>query len=292
MTVKPQATWLSWLMFIFVFCYSLVRYVYFYPRGPEKSDQALLYFSILVTLWSERKAVSASLMGSGMGYALSGSAMIFAGCFVYAAGRLYQAMIFEVLALFFIPAGLVLALAPREHLRSARFIALAGAVVVIMGWVTPHLLSSRLAASIASISAKVLSATVFPVIADGVLLHFGPYSAEVTEACSGMNSIFSLTALSVIYLRVGAPRTLWHIALLIAVVIPVAIITNLGRVILLLLATWYIGEGFAQGQFHQIAGIVMFLLAIALLSGIDHLLFLTCSRVKPQNRAIHANEQV
>ncbi|NTW88939.1 MAG: exosortase/archaeosortase family protein [Desulfobulbaceae bacterium] len=292
MTVMSRASWFPWLMFIIAFGYSAGRFIILYPSVPGKNDEVLLYVSVLVALWSERKAVSASLLGMDIGSVFFGSALVCSGCFVYAIGRLVQSMTMEVFALFLIPAGLVATLAPSDHLRSGRFIVLAGVVVVIIGWVAPNLLSSELAVAIASVSATVLSATVFPVAANGVLLYFGPYTAEVTPACSGMNSIFALTALSVLYLRIGAQRSLWHIALLIACVIPVAVLTNLGRVILLILATWYVGDDFAQGFFHQAAGIVAFVLAIVLLSVIDSFFFFAYSCIKPPNCAIHADKQV
>jgi len=272
MTIKPQASWFPWVLFSLLFFYSVARYLLLYPPFPGKSDQALLYAGIAFALWSERKAVAASLLGKETGSLLFGSALLCTGCMLYGIGRLYQSATVDVWSLFLMAAGLVAALAPRDRLRSSHFIAFAGTVVVLIGWAAPNILSSELAVAIASVSAMVLSATILPVVANGVILSFGPYNAEITEACSGMNSIFSLTALFVIYLRAGSQRTPWHIALLVASIIPVAVLTNLGRVISLVLATWYVGDGFAQGLFHEIAGIISFVVALLLLSLIDWLL--------------------
>lgn len=277
MTIKPQASWFPWLVFCLLYVNSSVRYLLFYPEFPGKNDQALLYVGVLFALWSERRAIAASLRGIDAGSHFFGTALVFTGCLVYGVGRLYQSATMDVWSLFLVPAGLVAALAPADYVRSARFIAFAGTVVVMIGWVAPNILSSELAVTIASLGAMALNATLLPVVANGVILYFGPYSAEVTEACSGMNSIFSLTALFVIYLRAGAARTLWHSAFLVACVIPVAVLTNLGRVILLVLATWYAGDRFAQGLFHDVAGIVAFLLALFLLSIVDRLLFMLSS---------------
>ncbi len=274
MTFKPQASWFPWVLFSLLFSYSVARYMILYPPFPGKSDQALLYAGIVFALWSERKAITASLLGMETGSLFWGSAFFCTGCLLYAIGRFYLSATVDVWSLFLLAAGLVAALAPQNYMRSAHFIAFAGTVVVVIGWAAPNILSSELAVAIASVSARVLSATTLPVVANGVILFFGPYSAEVTEACSGMNSIFSLTALFVIYLRAGTRRAPWHIALLVASLIPVAVVTNLGRVISLVLATWYVGDGFAQGLFHEVAGIISFIVALLLLSVIDWLLTL------------------
>jgi len=274
MTFKPQASWFPWVLFSLLFSYSVARYMILYPPFPGKSDQALLYAGIVFALWSERKSVAASLLGRETGSLVFGSAFLCSGCLLYAIGRFYLSATVDVWSLFLMAAGLVAALAPQNYMRSAHFIAFAGTVVVVIGWAAPNILSSELAIAIASISAMVLNATTLPVVASGVILFFGPYSAEVTEACSGMNSIFSLTALFVIYLRTGSRRAPWHIALLVASLIPVAVVTNLGRVISLVLATWYVGDSFAQGLFHEVAGIISFIVALLLLSVIDWLLTL------------------
>ena len=133
-----------------------------------------------------------------------------------------------------------------------------------------------------------LSATIFPVVANGVTLYFGQYSATVTKDCSGMNSIFSLTALSILYLREGVNRKPWHIAVMVVSIIPVAVLTNFMRVMLVVLATWYVGDWFAQSIFHETIGVVAFILALLLLTLIDRGLLFASSLVKPEKGSAHA----
>ena len=236
MNVRPHASWFPWLLFVLITLHSAARYTIFNPSFGE-TDDSLLFVIIALVLWIERSSIIASLRGEGTGDLLAGSAFLGAGWMLYIIGRLYPVMILEIWGLFFMAAGLVATLSPRHYRKSAFFMVVAGTVIVLIGWIAPDLFSSQLALAIASVSAKIISATLFPVIADGVILYFGPYSAEVTRACSGMNSIFSLTALSVLYLRQGVKRASWHIAVLVACVLPVAVLTNLFRVIVLVLAT-------------------------------------------------------
>ena len=292
MSMRPHASWFPWLLFAVITLHSAARYTIFNPSFGN-SDDSLLFIIIALVLWIERSSIMASLRGEGTGDLLTGSVFLVAGWLLYITGRLYPVMILEIWGLFFLAAGLVSTLSPRQYRKSAFFMVVAGTVIVVIGWIAPDLFSSQLALAIASTSAKIVSATFFPVIADGVILYFGPYSAEVTKACSGMNSIFSLTALSVLYLRQGVNRKLWHIAVLVACVLPVAVLTNLFRVIVLVLATNYIGDGFAQGIFHNATGIFVFIVALAILALIDYLLLHACMPgIKQIEKTAHADNQV
>ncbi|ACF42893.1 exosortase/archaeosortase family protein [Pelodictyon phaeoclathratiforme] len=291
MNIRPHASWFPWLLFALMAFHSAARYTLFNPSFGN-SDEPLLYVILVVVLWIERSSITVSLLGQGRGNLLSGLALLGFGWVLYTAGRLYPAMILEIWGLFVIAAGLLGTLAPEQYRRSAFFIALSGTIIVLIGWIAPQLLSSNLALAIATVSAKMISATLFPVVANGVILYFGPYSAEVTKACSGMNSIFSLTALSVLYLRESAQRKPWHILVLVACVLPVAILTNLFRVISLVLATQYIGENFAQGLFHDMTGIFVFIVALLILALIDRFLFQASKGYKQTGNKAHADNQV
>ncbi len=272
MSLRPHATWFPWLMFLGLFLHSALDYTLFNPYFGN-SDEPLLIAIIAVILWVERRSILASMRGEGLGSPFIGIWLFAVGSVLFSFGRLAPLMILQVWGLFILAAGLVAALAPREYLRSALFVAFSGTVVVVLGRLGPGLLSSELAVAIAAASATVITATLWPVVANGVTLYFGPYSATVTLACSGLNSIFSLMALSLLYLREGVKRNPWHIALLVVCVIPVAVMTNFLRVILLTVATWYIGDWFSQSLFHEASGVVAFVLALLLLSVIDRLSF-------------------
>lgn len=285
MSLRPHATWFPWLLFAAVTLHSAERYILLLTLG---NDLLLLFPTLLAVLWMERSSIVGAFRSSALGHPLLGSVFFVSGCFFLLTGGLTPSLVVEVLGLFFIAAGLVAAFATNAYLRSAYFIAVAGIVIVTFGSIAPSLLSSELAVALAAFSAKVLSATILPVVANGVTLYFGQYVATVTKECSGMNSIFSLTALSVLYLRKGVNRKPLHIFLMVACVIPVAVLTNLMRVMLLVLATWYVGDWFAESIFHETVGVVAFILALLLLTLIDRLLLFAHSLVKSKAGSSHA----
>ena len=285
MNLKPQASWFPWLLFVAVMLHSAVKYTLSSTIG---NDLLLLYPTLLAVLWMERKSILETFRSSALGHPVLGFLLFIVGSFFFVAGGVVPSLVAEVLGLFFIAAGFVASFASSNYLRSALFIAFAGIVIVILGSIGPSLLSSELAVTLAGLSAKVLSATILPVVANGVTLYFGQYSATVTKDCSGMNSIFSLTALSILYLREGFNRKPWHIALMVVSIFPVAVITNFMRVMMVVLATWYVGDWFAQSIFHETVGVVAFMLALLILTLIDKLLLFISSLVKPKKGSAHA----
>jgi exosortase len=125
---------------------------------------------------------------------------------------------------------------------------------------------------LSQVSIAFLSLLGYPIGGEGVMIYIGQYELLVAAACSGLNSIISLTAISLfyIYLRHNAQ---WKYALLLVLfILPVALLANFFRVIILILLTYHAGEAAAQGFLHNFAGIFMFAVALAIIFGLDELI--------------------
>jgi exosortase len=111
----------------------------------------------------------------------------------------------------------------------------------------------------------------YPVASSGVTIQIGQYQLLVAAACAGLNSIVTLTALCVfyVYLRHRSNPVAFLVIALAA--IPVAIISNFVRVIVLVLITYYLGDAAAQGFLHDFAGLLMFAVALLTIFGVDKL---------------------
>lgn len=106
----------------------------------------------------------------------------------------------------------------------------------------------------------------------GVIIQIDGYRLLVATACSGVNSLIGICAISTfyVYLRHGSePR---YAALLTACLLPIAILANLLRIILLVLMTHYFGEEVAQGILHELTGVGIFLISLGMLIGLDEIL--------------------
>ncbi|TAK85120.1 MAG: exosortase B [Aquabacterium sp.] len=112
----------------------------------------------------------------------------------------------------------------------------------------------------------------YPIGRSGVTLSIGPYRLLVADACAGLNSIFALEAIGVFYMSVVQHTNKMRNILLATLIIPISFVSNVTRVIVLVLVTYYFGDEAGQGFIHNFAGILLFMVATALTIGTDSLL--------------------
>lgn len=99
---------------------------------------------------------------------------------------------------------------------------------------------------------------------DGNIIQFPETVLEVADACSGLRSLMSLLALSVAYaffMLNGVVKRFF----LVLLAVPIAIVTNMVRVIGTGFLAQYYGAAAAEGFFHEFAGLAVFAMAMVLL---------------------------
>ena len=69
----------------------------------------------------------------------------------------------------------------------------------------------------------------------------GPYQLLVEDACSGMNSLIGLIAITLFYIYLLRNASWRYSAFLVALIIPIAIMANVLRIITLILLTYFFG---------------------------------------------------
>lgn len=112
----------------------------------------------------------------------------------------------------------------------------------------------------------------YPVARVGVTIYVEQYQLLVEDACAGLNSLISLTAIGLFYVYVMRNSNWRYSLLLLALVIPIAILANCIRVAALVLITYYFGDAAAQGFLHNFAGMVTFTSALLFIFLVDALL--------------------
>jgi len=138
-------------------------------------------------------------------------------------------------------------------------------------WITPVVLQLRL--FVTEVAVAVLHAFDFAVAREGnVLLLPGGESLFVADACSGITSIVTLTPLAVLLAYFTEKRLSRRLAL-VAAVLPIALVGNLLRVILTVLAAREIGVAAAtESLLHDSAGLTTYVLGCLALLGVGALL--------------------
>lgn len=112
----------------------------------------------------------------------------------------------------------------------------------------------------------------YPIGGEGVRIFIGQYELLVAAACAGVNSIISLSAVSLFYIFVRHQAEWRYAVLLVLFIVPIALLANFFRVLILILLTYHGGEAAAQGFLHNFAGIVMFAIAITTVFSLDSVL--------------------
>ena len=119
---------------------------------------------------------------------------------------------------------------------------------------------------------RILYAAGFPVAQNGVMIMIGSYQLLVKDACSGMNSIFALSAIGVFYAYAFRWQEKVRSVILLLSIIPITIAANFIRVITLVLIAYYGGPDLLEGTVHDLTGIGLFVVAEILLFLLDGIL--------------------
>ncbi len=106
-----------------------------------------------------------------------------------------------------------------------------------------------------------------PVLREGNIINIPAVPLEVAEACSGIRSLFSLVALSLIYGYLTEVRPSIRIMLTLASV-PVAVAANSLRIVGVGMLAQYWDPSKAEGFFHVFSGWLIFLVSIGALSAL------------------------
>lgn len=214
-------------------------------------------------------------------HVLPGAALLGGGLLLAVAGRSLEVPLLSMASQMPVLAGMLLVLRGTAGLRLAAFPLLFLAFMVPLPGMVVEAMTGQLKELLSAASVDLLHALGYPAARSGVVIVVGQYQLLMADACSGLHSLFSLAALGLLYVHLtvrrhdlkdgaktgGGPGGA-HAALLLAAILPVALAANLLRVVLLILATYHGGDALGR-QIHEAMGVLMFLVALALLFAVD-----------------------
>jgi exosortase B len=131
----------------------------------------------------------------------------------------------------------------------------------------------------------------YPIAQNGVMIMIGSYQLLVKDACSGMNSIFALSAICLFYVYVFRWNSKLRGLILLAMIVPITIIANFIRVAALVLIAYYGGVDLLDGALHDLTGIALFVVAIVLMflaDGVLGLFSLLLRKMRPSSVGLGA----
>jgi len=248
--------------------------VYFWAAGSiwlmeEHAHAPLVLAVVAALLWSMRADLSAGLASPQW---WPGSLVLVFGLGLYWIGRALSLSIFEMASQIPVLAGLLWVLGGIKALRRAWFALFYLIFTIPLPGVLVDSLTGPLKMWISAIVDNGLYALGYPIARQGVTLSVGAYQLLVADACSGLNSMFSLTAVGTLYMYQMRRGNVWHCVLMLLAIIPVAFLANVVRVAGLVLLTYHFGDEVGQGYLHGLAGLVLMLVSVGVLFAWDSIL--------------------
>lgn len=233
-----------------------------YAHGP------IILAVILWLIWDKREVL---LCAATQTSPIAGVGLLLFGLLLYVLGRSQGVPLLEVGALIPILSGVLLAMRGTPGLRAMWFMLLFIVYLIPLPGFVVYAVTLPLKQNISVIAEQILYAAGYPVALDGVIISIGQYQLLVSDACSGLNSMFSLTALGLLYLYKMRYKSWLHNGLILLSLLPIAFFANIVRVMILVLVTYHFGDATGQGFIHGFSGMMLFvfsLLAILVLDGV------------------------
>ncbi len=114
---------------------------------------------------------------------------------------------------------------------------------------------------VSKVSVSIAAILGVPLLREGNVIHLSDKTFQVVRACSGLRSIVSLLTLSAVFGYFTMKSNLLRLVLFVSAV-PVAILVNIVRVLMMILAYHYFRYDLTHGNVHTFLGMFIFVLAL------------------------------
>lgn len=243
------------------------KLVYDWGHDDNYSHGFLIVPIALYFVWERRRR----LLALERRPTLFGLVVFAGGIFVLLAGLLGSELFLSRISLLGVIAGMLLFLFGWAHLRVLIF-PLAFLLLMIP---LPAIIFNQIAFPLQLLASRAgefaITTADIPVLREGNVLVLANTTLEVAEACSGIRSLISLLTLGIVFGYFTDSRG-WVRTIIAVSTIPVAIISNGARVAGTGIAAHRWGPSVAQGFFHEFSGWVVFMVAFALMLGVQQVI--------------------
>jgi exosortase B len=198
--------------------------------------------------------------------------VLLVGLLLYIVGRSQSIDFFEIGSLIWVLAGSVLLLFGTKALRLIWFPLFFMLFMIPLPGLLVAAVTMPMKIAVSVCAEWILYGLGYPVARSGVILQVGQYQLLVADACAGLHTLLTLEALGLLYLNLFRHESLLRNVSLALLIIPIAFSSNVIRVMVLSLITYYFGDAAGQGYLHMFSGMVLFLTALLLVVGVDSLI--------------------
>jgi exosortase len=212
---------------------------------------------------SERMGTLSTWLALGLGLATS---------LVYVVGRVAGQYLLESYALYgFLLIGVYATLGPVS-LRTGGFPLAYLAFALPVPTFIYQALTTQLRRWLTELIVEGFQMFGFDIVKDGLTLMVDQYQISIEDACSGMNSLFSLSAIGLVYIYLRRPARHLYYGLMLAPILAFAVFSNFVRIAIVVLLTHYFGDAVAQSLLHEATGFITFGVALGGVAALDAVL--------------------
>ncbi|WP_280153983.1 exosortase B [Piscinibacter sp. XHJ-5] len=194
------------------------------------------------------------------------------GALLYVFGRSHQVLRMELVSQVLVVAALLVGWKGWAALRAAWFPLFFLMFVIPLPYTLVATLTGPLKSGVSAVTTHLLHAVGYPIGRSGVIITIGQYELLVSTACAGLQTMFTLEALGLVYVNLKGYRSALRNTLLALLIVPVSFCANVVRVVVLALVTYHLGDDVGRGFFHGFAGLVLFMAALVFIMAVDRAL--------------------
>lgn len=239
---------------------TLATFVNIWSTNPQYSHGYLVVPFAAFLLWHRRGLFAPDRRGG----AWVGVALLAAGCALKLAGGYFAFAWPDRVSVLFLVAGAFGTLGGWAALKWAWPALAFLAFMVPLPGRAETLLSGPLQKFATLVSANVLQTLGFFAQPDGTVIILSEHDLGIVEACSGLRMLVAFAALSTA-LAIVIDRPAWQKCAVIAGAVPVALVCNVGRIVVTAIVLETAGRKWADLVFHDLAGWLMMPAGLALL---------------------------
>ena len=264
--MSPKKIFLLMLLFgAFLLTYFPVIYglLKAWAHSDEYSHGFFIVPIAVYIIWAKKERMAEMPVNSSC----SGLGLIVFSLLLYIAAHFAEILTVVSLSMVLFLAGVVLFFYGRQILKELSFPLFLLLFMIPIPSQIFSIVTVPLQLFVSQLSVMAASLIGVPVFREGNVIHMPTRTLEVVQACSGLRSLISLLTLGIIIayftLRSNLLRSLLFVS-----GVPVAIFVNIVRVLVMILAFHYFDIDLTTDATHTMYGLVIFILAMAILMGL------------------------
>lgn len=260
-------------VWVLIFILYLPSFIWMMEKFNEKdtnySHGYLIPLVIGYIVWKKKDILKKlNIAPSGWGLIV-----LIMGLFIHLAALRLRIEFISALSLLITVSGAILYLYGKEHIKALKFplflyLFMSPLPTVFTVYITFNL--KMFAAQIATAIVKIAG---IPLVREGSTIITPHSTLVVDDQCSGIRSLISLMALGAIYAYLS-PLKISKKVLMFMLSIPIAIIANVARIIVMIMVSFIYGGNIINNKiFHEGTGFLVFVIAIVLLFSCQKVLY-------------------